>query len=277
MNEKYNSVSVIKSVEKSAQKAIEESMPWFLRDKYRIILIALCVVSEAVLTLATIHSKLDEDPVLTFVITLMASILLNVPQDMAGIHFRAIVKGNKENKLVDIIMFVLIEISFVAMQIPLSIIKLSVAPDLLGDTSSLDASATSFGGFELAAGMGWLFIVSSVASSIFCFALGVARTEESIKKSAMLKYFNRNYKTIAKLAAAQFEYSTIGAAELNENDMTNQNAAQEVVRANTVSQKISFRDKLMPGKNLNADAINDVTDNSQAVVDSFKNSKEMLS
>ena len=265
--EKYNVFDSAKAISKNTKKAINAAKPWFLRPLPKMAIIVAMIVLDGVTTYISIYAKLSVLPLLSFVLTVMFAFLLNVPQEQAALYLKDYLRHKKPR---DLIVFLVIECGFVALQIYLSLIKVAVTPDLVG-------SATTLGGVEAAAsntdsylitGMAGALIVSSVVSSLVCFTLGLKEDPDRQKLEVLIKIKNDNNIVKIREEGARKELESIDAQELNTTDDINRRAALEEVDANTAKNMMVFRDRLE--RRVNPDGINDITDKALEIVETHQ-------
>ena len=267
MEEKYSAFTIAEEIGNNTNKAIDQAKPWFLRKIPKITIISAMVLLDGITTFASINMKFSVSPVLTIVLTIMFAFLLNIPQEQAAQYLKDYLKGKKH---ADIYIFAAIEVSFILMQLFLAWVKISVAPDLTSSSSSmLITSDTAGTGSDLLTyGMAGLLIVSSIASSVVCFALGMKDDDEKRKAEVTQKTRNKNYQLLIKMVGAKEEYQLIKADTLNLHDENNRIAEHAILEANTIKCKCLFRDELT--KKLAPNGINDVSDEAQSIVNEYE-------
>lgn len=262
--EKYDVFDTAATISKNTQKAINAVKPWFLRPLPKLAIIVSMILLDSVTTYISIYSKFSVLPLLSFVLTVMFAFLLNVPQEQAALYLKDYLRNKK---LRDLIVFLAIEGGFVALQIYLSLIKVAVAPDLIG-------AATTLGGVEattsntdnyLITGMAGALIVSSIVSSLVCFTLGLKEDPERQKLEILIKTKNKNSILRIQECGARKELESINADELNATDDTNRQAALDEVDANTMKNMVVFRDRLE--RRVNPNGINDISDKALEIVE----------
>ena len=194
-------------------------------------------------------------------IMLFLAILFNQPQGPAARHLKNYLK---KKKTLDLVLFLLIEIMFICLQIPMAVVKIAVAPDLVQATANLGAS-TFDGDKLLVNGVAGLLVVASPFSSLVCFSLDMLDDDESCKKEKRIKALN-NFKILRlKLKGARKELTNIKANDLNDMDEQSRRATMCILEAERTKNEIEFRDAL-EASNLTPDEINDVADEAKAII-----------
>lgn len=264
---KYDVFQCAERISRNTNKAIDKAKPWFLRPLPKLAIIVSMIILDGITTYFSIYMKLSVIPVLTIILTCMFAFLLNVPQEQAALHLKDYIHKKKP---IDIIIFIIIELGFIAMQIFLSFLKVAVAPDLIGSSATLGSASTTVntGDGLLVSGMAGALIVSSIVSSIVCFALGMKEDPDKQKLEVLMKTKNRNYPLKIQLSGARNELESINADKLNATDYANRFAAKNEVEATTLKDMVSFRDRLQ--RRVDANGINDIADQAQKKVNEYE-------